>query len=94
MRVLGWIVLAAFAITALRATVWLISLALIAGFFVALIRAPARSLAALLSTVILNAFAAHPAYGLTLYALLLGSSFFLRNKKEIELRLPISNPLP
>lgn len=71
MRVLGWIVLACIVLTALRWALALLAVAILLGVVIALIRAPAQTMAVLFGWLLLNAFAANPALGLILFALVI-----------------------
>lgn len=70
MRMLGWVLLGCVILAALRWAVALLLVAILFGVGIALIRAPVQTLSVLFGWLLLNAFAAHPALGLTLFVLI------------------------
>ncbi len=71
MRVLGWLLLASIALTAFKWAVGLVAIIILLALVIALIRAPAQTLAVLFGWLLLCAFAAHPALGLILFILVI-----------------------
>ena len=69
MRVLGWIVLSAFAITAFNAAIGFVLVVIMAALVLCLLRAPVETLKILLCFTFLNALAAYPASAIALIAL-------------------------
>lgn len=67
MRVLGYILLAALVLTALRFGLKLALAAMVLSLIVALVRAPGQTLTILFGIILLGAFASHPLPGLILF---------------------------
>lgn len=74
MRLMGQIAIACLILAALRWIIAATAVAIVVGVGVALIRAPAKTLTLLFGIVLLNAFVAHPALGLTVFLVTLLST--------------------